>query len=187
MRKAIFSKTDLQDAQDDLAQDFLDCVCDLVHIENVQELKAYTQHWQTSRFQHSVNVSYYSFLLARKLHLDARSTARAGLLHDLYFYDWRDKEERPMEGKHCSIHPQIALENAREICEVNCIIEDAILHHMWPMTIHTPKTKEGWIVQAIDKYCALSEFLLQGSRKLKYSRAGVSLLAICSTFFTTRP
>ena len=54
------------------------------------------------------------FLLARKFHLDAYSTARAGLLHDLYFYDWREKDTRPMEGRHCSIHPQIALENAKK-------------------------------------------------------------------------
>lgn len=43
----------------------------------------------TSRFQHSLNVSYYSFIICRKFGLDAYSAARAGLLHDLYYYDWK--------------------------------------------------------------------------------------------------
>ena len=59
-------------------------------------------------------------------------------------------------------------------------LEDAIVHHMWPMTLHMPKTKEGWLLQAVDKYCALSEIILQGSRKVRYSRAAVSFLTSCS-------
>lgn len=184
MQKAIFSKVDLGSADSYLANEYLDCIKDLINIDDVQELKTFTQHMNTSRFQHSLNVSYYTFLLARKFNLDAYSAARAGLLHDLYHYDWRDldKEERPIEGRHCAVHPQIALENARKATKVNAIIEDAILHHMWPMTLETPKTKEGWILQAVDKYCAVSEILLQGSRKLRYSRVSLSFLAICSVF-----
>lgn len=105
-----------------------------------------------------------------------------GLLHDLYHYDWRnlDKEERPIEGRHCAVHPQIALENARKATSVNTIIEDAIVHHMWPMTLHCPKTKEGWVLQAVDKYCAISEILLQGGRRVRYSRLAISLAALLS-------
>lgn len=182
MQKAIFSKTDLASADSFLANEYLECVKDLVNINDVQGLKNFKQHMNTSRFQHSVNVSYYTFLLARRFHLDSYSAARAGLLHDLYFYDWRDieKSDRPIEGRHCAVHPQIALENARKATSVNAIIEDAILHHMWPMTLHMPKTKEGWILQAVDKYCAISEILLQGSRKVRYSRVAISLLAILS-------
>lgn len=182
MQKAIFSRVDLASADSYLANEYLDCIRDLIEVDDVQELKAYTQHMHTTRFQHSLNVSYYTFLLARKFHLDAYSAARAGLLHDLYFYDWRDleKEDRPIEGRHCAVHPKIALENARKTTKVNAIIEDAIVHHMWPMTLHCPKTKEGWILQAVDKYCAISEILLQGGRKVRYSKAAVSLLAVLS-------
>lgn len=186
MQKAIFSKTDLAQADSYLANEYLKCIKDLITIDDVQELKEYTQHMNTTRFQHSVNVSYYTFLLARKFHLDYYSAARAGLLHDLYFYDWRnlEKNDRPIEGRHCAVHPKIALENARKATKVNAIIEDAILHHMWPMTIHMPKTKEGWILQAVDKYCAFSEILLQGSRKVRYSRIALSFLAIVSIITT---
>lgn len=184
MQRAIFSKKDLMNASDDLAKDYINCIDDLLSIQHVKDLSAYSQHLNTDRLQHSLNVSYYSYLIAKKLGLDERSIARAGILHDLYFYDWRTKDNRPIDGRHCAVHPQVALENARNVCDVNYIIEDAIVHHMWPMTIHMPKTKEGWILQAVDKYCALSEIALQGSRKLKYSRFGISLLAISSTFLT---
>ena len=162
MQKAIFSRIDLNNADNDLAEEYLGCISDLLHLDGVQDLKAFTQHMNTSRFQHSLNVSYYTFLIARRFHLDSCSAARAGLLHDLYHYDWRnlDKEDRPIEGRHCAVHPQIALENARKATSVNAIIEDAIVHHMWPMTLRCPKTKEGWILQAVDKYCAISEILL---------------------------
>lgn len=182
MQKAIFSRIDLNNADNDLAQEYLSCIRDLLHLHDVQDLKAFTQHMNTSRFQHSLNVSYYTFLIARRFHLDSCSAARAGLLHDLYHYDWRnlDKEERPIEGRHCAVHPQIALENARKATFVNTIIEDAIVHHMWPMTLRCPKTKEGWVLQAVDKYCAISEILLQVGRRVRYSRLAISLAALLS-------
>ena len=180
MQKAIFSRVNLATSDNVLAEEYLSCVQDLLELEDIQELKSYTQHLQTTRFQHSVNVSYYTFLIARRLRLDACSAARAGLLHDLYHYDWREleKNERPIEGRHCAVHPQIALENARKATYTNRIIEDAIVHHMWPMTLHCPKTKEGWILQAVDKYCAIGEILLQSGRKLRYSRFALTLVAL---------
>ena len=185
MQKAIFSRIDLNSSESALAEEYLNCVYDLLDIEDVHKLKSFTQHMNTSRFQHSLNVSYYTFLITRRLHLDSYSAARAGLLHDLYHYDWRDadKEERPIEGRHCAVHPQIELENARKATVVNEIIEDDIVHHMWPMTLRCPKTKEGWILQAVDKYCAISEILLQGGRKVRYSRFILSFLVLFSFKF----
>lgn len=180
MQKAIFSKIDLNSEDSIIANEYLDCIKDLLNIDDVQGLHEFSQHMKTSRFQHSLNVSYYTFLIARKFHYDAYSAARAGLLHDLYLYDRHEKGTQPMEGRHCAVHPQVALENARKATSVNVIIEDAILHHMWPMTFHTPKTKEGWILQAVDKYCAISEVLLQGGRKVRYCRATLSFLALMS-------
>lgn len=173
MEKAIFSRVKLEQGYTLLAAEYLECVKDLLDLDAMQELAAYVQHMNTSRFQHSLNVSYYTFLITRKFRLDAYSAARAGLLHDLYLYD-RHNDEAPIQGRHSSVHPRVALENARKATKVNAIIEDAILHHMWPVTFHRPKTKEGMILQAVDKYCALSEIILQGARKLRYNRLTLS-------------
>lgn len=180
MQKAIFSRVDLNNEESQLANEFINSIKDIINVKDVQDLKEYAQHFNTSRFQHSLNVSYYTFLLARKFNLDAHSAARAGLLHDLYLYDWRKKDERPMEGRHSVIHPQVALENAKNLVEVNEIMEDAILHHMWPMSFKMPKTKEGWLLQAVDKYCAVSEMALQSGRKLRPAQVSMYLVTMLS-------
>ena len=41
--------------------------------------------------------------------------------------------------------------------KLNEIEKDMILHHMWPVTIIPPKTKEGFLLTLIDKYCAMIE------------------------------
>ncbi len=48
------------------------------------------------------------------------------------------------------IHPIIALENAKNITSTNPTIDDAILHHMWPLKTSHPSTSVGWIIQAVD-------------------------------------
>ena len=48
------------------------------------------EHHGTTRFAHSLRVSYYSYILACKLGLNSLSVARAGLLHD-YFMSSEDR------------------------------------------------------------------------------------------------
>ena len=107
MEKAILSRINLQRQDTHIAQEYFDTISDLIDTQEVQALKKCSQHMATSRFQHSLNVSYYSFIICRKFGLDAYSAARAGLLHDLYYYDWKTDEDRPLEGNHAMIHPGV--------------------------------------------------------------------------------
>ncbi len=50
----------------------------------IQSMKKYSHHGRTSLFGHSVHVSYYNYLVCKKLHLDEKAGAKAGLLHDLF-------------------------------------------------------------------------------------------------------
>lgn len=177
MQKAIFSRFTFEDEDNTTVQAYLDCVSDLLEIDSVKQLEYCYQHLNTTRLQHCINVSYYTFLLCRKMNLDYVSAARAGLLHDLYFYDWK-KQEQPCDGRHSCVHPRIALETAKEITEVNDIMADAIVHHMWPMSLKMPRFKEGWALQAIDKYCAMTEILLQSGRALKFSKLAASMALV---------
>ena len=156
MQKAICSKVNLKSAENLLALEYMSCVYDLLDTEKVQKLDDYVQHCQTSRLQHCINVSYYSFLICRFLGWDYRSAARAGLLHDLYFYDWRTNKDRRTKN-HAAWHPRVALDNARKICDLNPIEKDAILKHMWPCTFIPPRYKESYAVTLADKICALIE------------------------------
>lgn len=155
MSRAIGSKVMLNSLEDMLAIEFMDCVSDIIYNKKVQKLSDFEQHCHTSRLQHSINVSYYSFLICRFLGWDYKSAARAGLLHDLFCYDWREKNFSG--ASHAVWHPKVALDNARKICELNNIEKDAIVKHMWPMTPVPPKYKESYVVTFADKICASLE------------------------------
>ena len=68
-------------------------------------------HHGMDRYNHSVRVSYYSYRIAKLLHLDYEATARGALLHDFFFEDNEsiDKKER---AEVLVNHPRYALMNA---------------------------------------------------------------------------
>lgn len=156
--QAIWSKRDLTKLDDKLTIEFMECISDLIKSDEVIKLDDFSQHCNTSRLQHSLNVAYYSFLWAKKRGLDYKSVARAGLLHDLYLYDWREKET---DEHHAFYHPKEALRNAEKITNLNEIERDAIVHHMWPLCKDTPYSKEAYLVSTVDKLCTIAEVISQ--------------------------
>lgn len=93
-------------------QEYLTLVGDLLDQPAVQKLANYTQHHHSDRLQHSISVSFDSYKLAKSMHLDYKSVARAGLLHDLFYYDWRTTKFDL--GSHAFIHPRVSLRNAEK-------------------------------------------------------------------------
>ena len=133
-------------------QEYMDHVGHLIDTKKVQRLGEITHHYHSTRLEHSINVSYTSYKLAKKLGWDAKSTARGGLLHDLFFYDWRDTK---FNKSHAWIHPRIAVRNAQKLTSLNKIEKDIIVKHMFGATIAPPRYKESWIVTCVDKYWAV--------------------------------
>ncbi len=149
-------------------EEFYECVGDLVQNEDVLKLDTFKQHLETSRLQHSYNVAFLSFCISKRLGLDFKSAARAGILHDLFLYDWRlEKQE---EGAHAFAHPKVALRNASRIAELNNIEKDAIAKHMWPLCGKLPKYKETLVVSMADKYCACAEVVSHVASKVRNKR-----------------
>lgn len=128
-------------------------------------MKNYTQHHHSNRLEHSINVSFASYKIAKKLKLDYRSTARGGLLHDLFYYDWRTTKFDL--GTHAYIHPRIALRNAEHITQLNKVEKDIIIKHMFGATIAPPKYLESWIVSIVDDYEAEHEFFKPYRQQIK--------------------
>ncbi len=90
------------------------------------------------------------------------------MLHDLFLYDWRYKENE-RKGLHAFTHPKTALENSKELFDLSPKEEDIILKHMWPVTIQLPKYPESYIVTLVDKYSAICESF-KYYRKIFFSR-----------------
>ncbi|GAA6113134.1 MAG: hydrolase [Apilactobacillus sp.] len=146
-------------------QEYLSYVSDLLNNPEVKRLDNYIQHHSSTRLQHCINVSYESYLVAKKMNLDVKSISRGGLLHDLFYYDWRTSKFNL--GSHAYMHPRIALRNAEKITNLNDKEKDIITKHMWGLTLSKPKCAESVIVALVDDYDAVREYITPKYRSLK--------------------
>jgi len=160
--QAFYSNRNLHDTSP-LMIDLHQQLEDLLEHPSILSMDNYVQHINTSRLQHAFNVTYYSYRFAKLFKLRVRETVRAALMHDLFLYEWRT--EQPIEGSHIDVHPQIALETAKTVTTIDPLMEDIILSHMWPLGKVKPKSKEAYLVQAMDKLAAIVEVSTQLKRK----------------------
>ncbi len=152
---------------------FYDCIKDILELDEIMALSTYDQHVGTSRLDHSLYVAYYAYKWAKSINADFKSSARGGLLHDLFHYNWW--EDNHLEGKHAWTHPKIALRNAKEVVLLNKIECDCIVKHMWPLSLSMPRYKESYLVTFADKYSATVEVFLGLRRVLSHRKQTVVL------------
>lgn len=137
---------------------YISYIEDLLLHHSVKKLAFYEHHRSTTRFNHSLSVSYNSYKTAKRLGFSnesLREIARAGLLHDLFFYDTSDEKDTK---EHLRKHPEIALENARNVCQLSEKEENIILSHMFGVSFnHVPKYKESFLVSFTDKTVSIRE------------------------------
>ncbi|MFD1431997.1 MULTISPECIES: HD domain-containing protein [Lacticaseibacillus] len=146
--------------------EYMSYVSDLLAQPAVQKLANFPQHHYSDRLSHSISVSYQSYLLGKKWHLNVRALARAGLLHDLFYYDWR--VTKFSLGTHAYIHPRIALRNAEKITDLSPMEKDIIVKHMWGATLGVPKYRESVVVSLVDDWEAVDEVLIPWLQKVRH-------------------
>ena len=161
--------------------EYKDVTWNLLRSDEVRSMGQWRHHGPVTCLDHSLFVSYLSFLAARALHLDYQAAARGGLLHDLYLYDPVTKPS-PVQ---CIEHPRIAAENASLLTTLSKKERNIILSHMWPLGGAFPGSLEAWLVDLVDTLCTGLEFSrlyrpirlrrklgVQGKPLLKPQRAG---------------
>lgn len=156
--------------KENINQEFYDCVKDILHHPVVQEMKKFSHHCDTDCYQHCLNVSYYNYQICKALGLDARAAARAGMLHDLFLYDWKVRAKETGEHFHGLTHPRVALKKAEQYFELSKMEKDIILKHMWPLTVIPPRYMESHITCLTDKYCGMCEIADYYSGKIMPKR-----------------
>ena len=139
---------------DEVSQEYHALVKNILCNREFLKLSLYTHHQWTTRLMHSINVSYLSWFIARKLGCDEKTAARAGLLHDFCPYDFR--AETPTGEHQAFYHPKAAADNSAAHFDVTDRELDAILSHMFPLG-PLPRNKEAWIISFADKACAIAE------------------------------
>lgn len=164
MLNAIGSKVDLSDGD---VSDYHYLVADLLESKTVLQMRDYVHHGDTTCFQHCLNVSYYNYKVCRFFSLNERAGARAGLLHDLFLYDWHTYRRSKGERLHGFTHAKTALKNVRENFYVSDLESDMIEKHMFPLNITAlPKYRETLVIVLVDKYCGLLETVIPRLKKL---------------------
>ena len=148
-------------------KEYFSCIQDLIESDPVKLMDTFIQHGHTTTLEHCINVSYLSYKVAKFFKLDYKSAARAGLLHDMFLYDWhkQPKDDRFLD-QHGFTHPKKALNNALKYFELNNKEKDIIEKHMWPLTLRqVPKYKESFLVSFIDKYTSSCETVVPVAQK----------------------
>ena len=139
-------------------EEYLECVRDILDSKVFQSMDQFIQHGYTTCKEHCIQVSYIAYEMCRNRGWDSRSAARAGLLHDLFLYDWHTHAKETGEHFHGFTHPRVAMNNAVRYFEVTEKEQNMILRHMWPLTPILPKYKEGYTILYADILCGLAEF-----------------------------
>lgn len=126
---------------------------DIIDKDKFQSLKNDPHHGLT-RYDHVLRVAKNTYRISKVLRMDYISATRGALLHD-YFNDADYQETKGL--KKGSLHPVIALNNARREYNLNSKEENIIISHMYPMGKIKPNCKESWLVTSVDKSVALYE------------------------------
>ena len=115
------------------------------------------RHHGITRLDHSLRVSYYTYLVTKALHLNYVEATRAALTK----------------------HPEIAVNNSKKYFELSEFQEDIIRTHMWPCTLRPPKYLESWIVDFIDDISAIFErgYVTKNSLKTAASFAFIFIVS----------
>lgn len=141
--------------------EYKEIVKQILNSDEFQKRKNYHHHENRSVYYHSLMVSYKSYKLAKKLGLDYKSIAIAGLLHDFYYNDWQlNRRKGPILKSHGFVHASEALENSLKHFPnlMNKKIENGIKRHMFPLNFTPPLYLESWVICLVDKYCSLEVF-----------------------------
>ncbi|MFH0829090.1 MAG: HDIG domain-containing metalloprotein [Candidatus Kerfeldbacteria bacterium] len=127
---------------------------DLLQNRDIQRLaRRKAHHFAVNRLEHSLAAARFSYVVARLLNANARICARAGLLHDWFFENRDEHQNRAGANIH---HYKISAANARGIGEPEAVIR-AIETHMWLYVRGRPRSKEAWIVWMADNVVWLTD------------------------------
>lgn len=138
----------------DWQTEFADQIDDLLHTPAVQNLQFYPHHHRVTRYEHVLLVAQLSFRIARAWGLDSRAVARSALLHDLY-HGGKDANYL----RHSRTHPLTALHNAMNVTTLSEKEQNIIASHMWPLCTARPRSREAWLVNAVDTLTAFVDVL----------------------------
>lgn len=153
-------------------KEYYNLVKEIITNKEFLKRKEYEHHYNESVYDHVLRVSYDCYKIGKRLKLDYKSLAIAGLLHDFYDKPWQDVfDKTKFFEKHGFVHAEQARKNAIKYFPnlVDEKIGSMIKTHMFPLNKKIPEYKESWILTIVDKADSM-DFLLHPyllSRKMR--------------------
>ena len=149
-------------------QEYLNIVNNIIENEEFKKMGK-IKHHNTTRLNHLLKVSYYSYRISKVLKLDYKDVAVGGLLHDFYTEEIDECSSIKDKIKLFSVkHPKDASYNAKKIIELTDKEQNIIETHMFPIGYKVPKYAESWIVSLVDKVLSVGELSKKFSYRLAY-------------------
>ena len=135
---------------------------DIIQTDEFYSSFSQKHHIRTTVGEHTLGVAAegVKFCLRHGIHdgKTLRNVVRSCLSHDLGILGRQDKFKNNYEC--LKKHPKHSSEKYRQLFgEDNDRVNDAILYHMFPLRLHAPKYKEGWILVLADKKASIKEHI----------------------------
>lgn len=135
--------------------EFYEIIEPILIASEMQKRKKYPHHINESVYQHVLRVAYDCYKIGKRLHMDYKSLAIAGILHDFYENPWQySKEKKPFLQKHAFTHAKEAVVNSKKIFGSEIVtpkVESIMITHMFPLNKKLPRNKEAWLLTLVDK------------------------------------
>ena len=144
-----------------IAQDISKYGEDILSSRELEEANAQKHHLWSTVGEHSLRVTASSLMICyalRKLHIPTNIpvVVIAALCHDLGILGREKKYANEVQC--CQRHPGDSVLAFRALTEEeDPLVEDAIAHHMWPLTFLPPRHREGFILTLADKISSCME------------------------------
>lgn len=149
-------------------QEYLSIIDKIINNDKFKEMNT-IKHHNTTRLNHMLKVSYYSYKIAKTLKLDYEDVAIGGLLHDFYMDKISECDSVKDKIKLFSIkHPKDAVNNAKQFFDLSEKEINIIETHMFPIDYKLPKYAESWVVNLVDKVLSIGEVSSKFSYKFTY-------------------
>ena len=154
--------------------EFLQIVNEIISNRKYLRLQEEKHHHNTNRYKHMLDVSYMTYKFCKNRNLDYKSATKAAVLHDFYF---DDDFKNDNNAKKILKHPEIAIKNSEEICDLTEKEKNIIASHMFPIGGKLPRYKESIVVDVIDDIVSAKERLNGDFKKIKYAiKVGMVLI-----------
>ena len=156
-------KDEHQKRKKQIAKEILGYGSEVIHSDAFRAAEHQTHHLKGNLADHILNVtiagvSFCHRLQKRKIRVDEKTVVVACLCHDLGMVGREEKYESRL--KSWRQHPEESIKQAKEICpELDDKTSQAIATHMWPIAGRAPRSREGRIVLAADKYASVMDWI----------------------------